>query len=263
MNDILSKAITDYYKLKQKYENKIAIEKKKILENDSLTSKEKHKKFLQIKKTCINCKKSGGTIFSNNNNNISAVCGATNPCKLNIQINRGYYFNIRQEDFDLTNEIDDIKNSIILSKLKLLFNFNDEDTTLKEFETFKKDLTSITEYLLKIRNQYLSIVNNQDNINNIKSNNILLSIEKDKLKDLNKLYNDDNKIGYIKSMVEIYINNIIPIVEDIRKLKYQYSVIEENNDTNYLIQKPYTLNQLYIHKPGAEDGEGSIITNIQ
>ncbi len=29
MNDILSKAITDYYKLKQKYENKIAIEKKK------------------------------------------------------------------------------------------------------------------------------------------------------------------------------------------------------------------------------------------
>ena len=95
MNDILSKAITDYYKLKQKYENKIAIEKKKILENDSLTSKEKHKKFLQIKKTCINCKKSGGTIFSNNNNNISAVCGAINPCKLNIQINRGYFFNIR------------------------------------------------------------------------------------------------------------------------------------------------------------------------
>ena len=57
-------ALNEYYKLKSKYENEIMKSKKIIMNDSSLSSKEKRQKYLQLKPKCINCKRPGGTIFS-------------------------------------------------------------------------------------------------------------------------------------------------------------------------------------------------------
>ena len=47
-------------------------------------------------------------------------------------------------------------------------------------------------------------------------------------------------------MVEKYVNEILPIVTEIRELSYTISKIEINDDHTELIQKPYTIEELYI-----------------
>jgi hypothetical protein len=73
-----------YYILKKKYEETVTNEKKKILKNDSLSSADKRVRFKEIAFKCIKCKQKGGTIFTNNNNILKAVCGSSTPCDLNI-----------------------------------------------------------------------------------------------------------------------------------------------------------------------------------
>ena len=61
-------AIDDYYKLKHKYEKKNTEDKLKIIKNPMLSTKEKIQAFQKVKKLCIKCKQSGGTIFTNSDN---------------------------------------------------------------------------------------------------------------------------------------------------------------------------------------------------
>ena len=84
MNEELIKAITDYYKLKQQYEDKINRQKNRIIKNETLTILQKRKKIKKLVPVCLNCNKPGGTIFSNNKGVLLAVCGSSTPCELNI-----------------------------------------------------------------------------------------------------------------------------------------------------------------------------------
>ena len=69
--------INKYYILKKKYEDTITNEKKKILKNNSLSSADKRLRFKEMGIKCINCKQKGGTIFTNNDNILKAVCGSS------------------------------------------------------------------------------------------------------------------------------------------------------------------------------------------
>ena len=139
MNDNVFTAIDNYYKLKQKYEQQLENKKKPIRNNKDLTKKEKKIKFKQIKINCINCGKKGGTIFTKKNIVLIAVCGNTsNPCNLNININRGDYTNIYDTEGLIQKDIESIKKKIMLLKLDLLFNYADESVIIKEFNIEKK-----------------------------------------------------------------------------------------------------------------------------
>ena len=137
--DIINKeAISNYYKLKFQYESKIQDFKRKILGNTSLTKKEKRSRFSKFVFKCINCKRNGGSIFSNKNRILKAVCGASPPCKLNIEIEHGEY-TLRENAVKILSEnFEKLKTSIIRTKLDLLFNYIDESSAVKNFEEKKK-----------------------------------------------------------------------------------------------------------------------------
>ena len=69
--------IKNYFKLKEKYEKGIFKKKCKnlILLNSVYTTEEKKFRINLIENKCVNCGKEGGTIFSNNNRVLRAVCG--------------------------------------------------------------------------------------------------------------------------------------------------------------------------------------------
>ena len=78
-----------YFRLKQKYEKKLDDEKQSIIKNSDLTPREKRQKYQQNRVRCVNCRQTGGTIFSQKRNVYSAVCGnTTKPCNLKINIVR-------------------------------------------------------------------------------------------------------------------------------------------------------------------------------
>ena len=89
MEQLYTEAFNTYYSLKNQYEKNYEKQKRKITTNDILSLKEKRKQIKSIEKKCIVCKKIGGTIFNENGKNLTARCGATIPCGLDINITRG------------------------------------------------------------------------------------------------------------------------------------------------------------------------------
>ena len=123
MDQSLITAIDNYFKLKQKYEKQINDYISKIRKNEDLTKREKQLLFKQFKPKCINCKQPGGTLFTNKDRVLKAVCGSTEPCKLDIEINQGKYANVINLDENYSKNIDAIINFFTINViLFILFN---------------------------------------------------------------------------------------------------------------------------------------------
>lgn len=244
-------ALIQYYKLKKRYEESNEKIKDKI--DNKLPSKIKRKKFHKAIK-CIHCKKSGGTIFTNENNILKAVCGnSEKPCNLSIEIKRSSYRNIRIVEEKYAKNIDNLKDTIIKIKLDLLFGYANEQKTIAEFNKYKDVLNERSKEYQKIQTSFLRIVDDM-NVHAIieEKENQMLSII-DELKQLNKEYrekipilSEEQKNKYIDDMVEHYISKIVPLNEEIVSIKYKFNelYLDENSKKYVLAREAYTLKEL-------------------
>jgi hypothetical protein len=260
-------ALVQYYKLKQRYDDLIIKNKDKILK--TLPIKIQRKKFHKAL-SCINCKKSGGTIFTNDSNTLRAVCGnSEHPCKLHIEIQRSSYKNIRDVEEKYAKNIDALKNNIIKIKLNLLFGYANEEKTVNEFNKYKNILNERSKEYQKIQAAFLRIV---DDINakammEDKENQLLVLI--DSLKQIKKEYRDkylvlseEQKNNFINNMVEYYITKIKPINEEIVENKYKFNEIylDENSKKYVLAREIYTLKDLEFVD---ENNIGTVVTFLK
>jgi hypothetical protein len=241
-------AMKQYYKLKQQYDNDIEKQKMKIINNPSLSKKDKRERFKEIKKKCVNCKKIGGTIFTNNDNRLKAVCGSAEPCELNIELLKSNYVDIRDELMLYSKDLDILRTDIIMTKLDFLFGYRSEEETISFFERESKKISYVTEKMYDINNIINNIVNNKEDQLLLKKYEKTLYNDIHTLNMIFKDYKDENKPEYIKDMVELYITKIKPVAENIRNLKYIYTGIDynEKDDTYSLIEKPYTINDMEL-----------------
>lgn len=267
----LSKAITDYYKLKEQYEDKINRQKSRILKNESLTLIQKRKKLKQLVPNCIICKNTGGTIFSNKDGILSALCGSDNPCKLNIKINRGNYVNVRTLDIILAEDLEKAKTEIIKTKLDVLFDYTGESDAIKKFNKLRPELKTLEELKFKWQKQYLNVVDNQSNKAQLNNKQGQFYIEKQQLKNLGKQYGEIERPGIITDMVEKYISTIEPLTEEIRSLKYKYISLEcedgssapcKQDEISRLVEEAYTLYDLEVDTGIDTGNQAGILSNI-
>jgi hypothetical protein len=245
--DIINKeAISNYYKLKFQYESKIQDFKRKILGNTSLTKKEKRSRFSKFVPKCIICKRNGGSIFSNKNRILKAVCAASPPCKLNIEIEHGEYTSRENAVKILSENFEKLKTSIIRTKLDLLFNYIDESSAVKNFEEKKKELNEASEMYRVFLTDTLLITDNPSKFNNIETATSRFYLYIQELQILMKDFNTEQNEELINDAVELYKSKILPTADRIRNLKYAYNAVEydEKNNTYHLIQNPYTIVQL-------------------
>ena len=252
MSDKDAREFLDYYRLKQKYEDKFQRQKMKILRDDALSNKEKRQRIRLIPRHCVHCKKEGGTLFSSDKGVLRAICGnKSESCDLNLEIQRGDYEDMREikrlflEDINLT------KSSIIQTKLNLLFNYDDEATALKAFNSLRKNLNQYSKPYEIVQNSYLSIVNNLPKLPEIAAREGELFVLKEELKNLIAQYYDNPQLALVRDMTELYIEKIQPLVTCLRTLKYQVNEIEKKNtDVVKLVQEPYSLDSLFINLEG-------------
>jgi len=263
MNQELTNAIDNYYKLKQKYDLILERKKQKIVSNTSLTTKAKRQKIKEIKKKCVNCGNIGGTVFKNSENSLIAVCDCNPACNLNININRGHFSNIRTECYTLYEKISEIQTEIISTKLDILFSYSTEEDAIKKFKKFRRDLSGVVKLYNTVLKEYLDIVTMGAQSKDLEEQTTNLNIAFQQLKELSKEYDNLDKLvengnSLLKEMVEKYINDILPTVDKIRNLSYIVNRVEIGEDESRLIQQPYTISDLYIS--GLEKPE--IVNNI-
>jgi hypothetical protein len=268
MEEPVINAITDYFKLKKKYEKQFEDLKTKIRKNEDLGKKEKQRLFKQFQPKCVNCKKPGGSLFSNKERVLKAACGSPDPCKLNIEINQGKYANIINLEENYTKNIDTIKTKIIMTKLDFLFGYIDnENAAFDNFDQLRKNLGNYTKAQLMVQKRYNEVAHNPEQKAAISETEIQLYEEITELKNIYKLYKENPKASYIKEMVEKYLQVLQPLAEKIQKLKYVKTMIEvedvddkKKDNTYYLIQKEYTLADLEQEVYG--DVKSGVIKNV-
>ncbi len=181
--------------------------------------------------------------MSDKSRHLIAMCGdRTNPCPLQINIDLGYFVNIKEDVFIDEKQISEYKKKIILDKNDLLFGYITSQEAVARFDVLKKDLTETMnnyEYFLLLLNQ---IVDNPER----KANVIKLQEEiYNGIGSMKEMMNQFDKTGNHKFVVETvntYSKDLLPKLRDLMKNKYVYSAVEYNEEDMkfYLVQKKYS-----------------------
>jgi hypothetical protein len=259
--DSIQSAINEFYKLKTKYEEEHNKIKKKIMNNPSLSWKEKRSEYQQMKPKCIQCKRPGGTIFSTKYyedtdkddswkeyRQLKAICGViVEPCSLNITINVGKYNSLRSILDEYEKEIAEIKKNIIEYKNQLLFGYVTAEKAVNQFNDLKSLLSDYTSYAQMFTEQYYHVVDNSEHKRALKENIEQSYMVIEEMKKNMSLFNETTNVQFVRDVVSTYENTLKPLLEKIMKLKYRENFVWYNEDTNtyHLIQ----------HKNSASDKE--------
>ena len=240
----LNEAISNYYKLKENYDVKINEIKLKINSNTRYTLAEKAKAFKQMKK-CINCKQDGGTLFTNKDGILKAVCGNIDkPCDLHIEIDKGKYKLSNELLEELNKKINKLKIDIIKIKLDYLFGYISESDALAKFNTLKEELNRDNDLFKKVEMFYINIAENPEDETRLKILENDFFVKVNKIKDICKIFMSTNNNFLLKAVADNYVGEILPLSKEISDLKYIFKDIEKSEDIFYLIEKHVTLKSL-------------------
>tara|TARA_B100001758_G_scaffold90773_2_gene77447 strand:- start:4301 stop:5458 length:1158 start_codon:yes stop_codon:yes gene_type:complete len=273
MSDV-DKLIYHFYETKEKYENilkqKIKEEKMKDISYDNRNnatrdedfvllwkSSEKTKNRIKIVKNrmkCLFCEQEGGMMFTDNTDKYEMKCLGQNSC-CHLIIKKGIivkYNNIKKK---YVNDANDIKEKIIKCKLKILYNLEDEDIILQQFENLKTLLSDIHLQIQEIEKKHIEkksfvlVKENKDILSDkdedwfqehtiLKSDrlnelNIQLHQNIKKFKEINKLIKNELQEEKIlelkKDYVNTYIEDVLPIINEMHILKYDGELNNNNN----------------------------------
>ena len=133
-----------------------------------------------------------------------------------------------------------------MTKLDLLFGYENESTVLGIFKKIKKELMDDLESLMEYRTKFIKVIENLDNKTQIKIDLDLYYDKIELIKNTVDEFNESGQINLIKDMIVVYQDELMPVIKDLNNLKYKYYAMEfnENDNTHHLIKKRYTISQL-------------------
>ena len=252
-NENVDKYISDYYKLKKKYDDENNKNKREIM-SKKLSKREKKNMYDKLVPKCILCKQPGGTIFSNkfdetlNARRLTARCGHTaDPCNLDIQIITGKYVLLPDLFKKTTANISELKTIVINDKNKLLFGYKTTEETLDAFDEVKERITQNMTELDTIVREYSNITDNTEENEKLKELTEKSFGEIKNIKEYMVNFNEDDDPKFVYDAVEIYTNQLTPVLSEIMKLKYKNNnMVWFNPDTRvyHLIQDKTGINNL-------------------
>jgi len=247
-------AMNKYFSLKRDYESKYNAQKNKLLKNATLSMADKRRKLAQIKRKCIHCGKSGGTIFSNTDGILSAVCGnVSSPCKLDIKIVREQVVPSYEILSKFGDSIQKVKQEIIEGKFDMLFNYIDDTSSLKEFRSLKKSLEGQSIIYDKALDVYATAMGTHAEAEELKVKELDRYLQIKTIREQLQEYTKTGEQSHVQRAVEIYAGPLRVILDDIRGLKYSYVGMTHDDETatSNLIEDRFTPSDMeYVVKSG-------------
>jgi len=228
-------AVDKFFELKQKYEKELLRNKRKEFKK-YLNKKIGSKKAALIKPKCINCHRPVGTIFSSSVSGYSAICGDTNqPCQLNIKLLRSSNSTIENIVMIFKENVDEIKTEIIKQKLDTLFSYISESDSAvlfsKKIKEYNEDSKLLSDNLIL----YNDLHNNSHKMEMIqKKNEKIHEINKKIRMAINEYKNTEYK-QTLRNAVELYIHDLMPEIDNLRRLKYDINEIIVDDDNNQVL----------------------------
>ena len=242
------KDLQNYYKLKNNYQ---ALKQKKINELMGSYGKDsdvKKKNFAKFRSKCINCKQDGGTLFTETSDLLRATCGnSVQPCKLDLAIKRKKFVHITEKMGYVKQDLEKYKKNIITTKLDFLFNYIEEEKAIEIFELLKQQLNNSQENYLNLLTLYNSIIHNEELKTLIQEKIVDFENNKKLHSEALELYKSTGQVMYLKNAMEIYKTKLSLLGNEIMKLKYKSSYVENNEQDEYIFfQNNYNLEDLML-----------------
>jgi hypothetical protein len=237
------------------------VNKRKIMNNPTLSKREKRSEYLKLMPKCVNCRRPSkkGTIFSvtfhpsdektDAYRTFKTICGnLADPCNLNIEINLGVVEHLDKMIENIRKEISETKNVIINDKNKLLFGLMTTETALENFDTNKSYITDLTSIYESYLDQWNKKIDNPDKKAELDDSFILLYQNIDKIKECIKKMNENNDMQFAVDAASIYYTTVQPLMNKIRQLKYGENIVfnDDSNDTCRLIQNRISLQDMAV-----------------
>jgi hypothetical protein len=230
----LDKLNTFYY-LKQKYEqdkkercNKFALGK------ENINWKMKRAYFATKKPKCVNCKRKVGSEFSIKHadgfRNFLGKCGdIVNPCEFHIEFKVPNVVRIDKEIQNAHKKLNELHESIILTKNKVIFGMLDPADAVRQFDDLNLQIGLNTIELEKYSRNIMKVTNNAEKKEEL-SNKIIEFNEN--VAELNmimqKCLEEDEPI---KKVVDYLVETIDPSAKYVSQIKYATREIEKVLDT--------------------------------
>jgi hypothetical protein len=243
-------SLNDYFQLKAQYEKKSKELKKKAYQRAGANRRQGIMNASRVIPPCVNCKRNVGSVFSKGkkDNKYTVVCGdAKQPCNLNIQIYSAVFFNFNDMLYNFKEHIEELKQDIIEQKLRTLFNFYSDAVSADIFKRKLEEFNNDNELYKELYEQYNNLHNNAHKkelieIKNGQINEMMDAIKKilEDIKDADK-----DKRELLKTAMDIQVNNLIPEIINLRRLKYE--IMEVNNldkGVSVLFQNEHSLSKI-------------------
>lgn len=262
----INDATHGYYSMKEKYNT--ALEKRRqrlindpIINWKSLSSQQKAKRLALIKPACIVCKQEGGSVFTETDGKLKAICGnISQPCGFHIEISRGKYISLETLMNESLEEVRATKDEIIRMKLDLLFRFIHEDELLEQFDAIQHKLQEQQKMYAEFRSYYLSVTDNDDIRTDTETLTRVISEKVALIKEYMMEFKESEwkNRSIIDDILVLYQQDIEPAYLKLRETKYVYSQVETTENANgalvqmyndrefNLSQKRYSYNELYM-----------------
>ena len=262
----ISDAIHGYYSMKEKYNSALEKRRQRLINDPvinwkSLSAQQKAKRLSMIKPACIVCKQDGGSIFTETDGKLKAICGnISQPCGFQIEVSRGKYASLETLMTESLDEVRATKDEIIRMKLDLLFRFISEDELLKKFDAVQHKLQEQLKMYTEFRSYYLSVTDNDDIRQDAATHTRVISEKVALIKEYMTEFRESEwkNRSIIDDILVLYQQDIEPAYLKLRETKYVYSQVEttENadgalvqmyNDSEFnLSQKRYSYHELYM-----------------
>ena len=262
----INDAIHGYYSLKEKYNSALEKRRQRLMNDPvinwkSLSAQQKAKRLAIIKPACIVCKQEGGSIFTETDGKLKAICGnISQPCGFHIEVSRGKYISLETLMNESLEEVRATKDEIIRMKLDLLFQFINEDELVEQFDAVQHKLQEQLKMYAEFRTYYLSVTDNDDIQKDTDIHTRVISEKVAQIKEFMTEFRDSEwkNRSIIDDILVLYQQDIEPAFMKLRETKYVYSQVEtaENadgalvqmyNDREfYLTQKKYSYHELYM-----------------
>jgi hypothetical protein len=246
-------ALDTYYRLKNEYETAINKKKMDIMKKSGLGWREKRVEYRKWKPKCVNCKRSVGTLFltttsGNLDKFITATCGdREKPCPLNIKLKLDSGIKLDESIRNDQTELSSLKKKIITDKNDLLFGYISSEVGVFKFDELRQEMEDVLQSFESTNELYLYIIENPVKKKTLEEKQKAFFGLINNMKEYMEKYNREKNILFAQEAVSLYVHEILPIYNEIMKLKYKYTGVEVDDSGMYhLIEKPITLRELEL-----------------
>ena len=206
----------------------------------------KKQKINNLKFTCSNCDRSVNMTFEQTRDKYIVKCGDTNnPCNVNKTFSKKHEIPFNDLAEIYKDNMEDIKKDIILTKLDLLFDYESEKLSSENFKSLIAELKGVQEKndeLFKnfAKKNLMVEKKNSDGVKLLMTREKAIKEYNEELKKNINLFKNTLKQFYnpkvvndksLKSIMEFYTTDILPILKNLRLCLYQDTdIITTNNN---------------------------------